>query len=200
MIKPDIVKEVNSLSEFYDKLTAMQQTAHFTEYCAHHKPLKELTKKCDTVKELGVCQGVTLAAMMMEKPKKIIGIDIMPKYFNPYSKLFYDYAEKHNIDFEFKIANTMEAESVSDCDLLHIDTTHKGNVLAKELEMHGSSVKKYIVFHDTCNYAGSDGLLVEIAKFITKYQYWQIIDHNIQRVGYTIIKRVKRLPSHNERR
>ena len=65
----------------------------------------------------------------------------------------------------------------------------------EELLLHGSTVKKYIVFHDTANFKNSAGLFKVIAEYITDVdQSWKIVDHYIHRVGYTVIQREKRLP------
>jgi len=194
MIKPDMT-HVNTLEEFYKEITTQQAGAHGEEYIQHHKALiKCIEDGCENIKELGVCQGGTLAAMLMQKPKKLIGIDIAERYFQPYKNLFDSYAKENNLDFKFIIGDSTDKNLVSECDLLHIDSLHKPEHLMKELTLHAPHVKKYIVFHDTANFGGSKGLLSAIAKYITEVeQEWQIVDHYIQRVGYTVIKRVKRL-------
>jgi hypothetical protein len=201
MIKPNIEDKVSTLKEFYDTLSGMQASAHFNEYIEHHKPLKKCAEdpEVNIIKEIGVCQGVTLAALMMTKPKKLVGYDIMPKYFMPYKKLFDEYAKNNNVDFDYIVMSSHDKKSVSKCDLLHIDSLHDPVHLRKELELHAPKVSKYIVFHDTANFKGSKGLLPVIADYITRTeQSWQIIDHYPHRVGYTAIKRVNRLRSHNE--
>lgn len=201
MIKPDVTGQVNNLKELYDTLSKMQADAHFKEYIEHHKALLKCANDPDVniIKELGVCQGVTLAAMLMANPKKITGVDITSKYYNPYRTHFDKYAKENNIDFEFIEGSSIDQKNVSQCDLLHIDSLHEPNHLAKELKMHAPYVNKYIVFHDTANFKTSKGLLVAIAHYITfEDQSWKIIDHYPHRVGYTVIERVERLKSHTE--
>lgn len=201
MIKPDITDQVNSLEEFYVTLSKMQADAHFEEYIAHHDALIKCANDPDvkSIKEIGVCQGVTLAALLKTHPEKLVGMDIMPKYFNPYKHHFEKYSKEHGVDFEFIEGNSHDHNLISKCDLLHIDSLHTPAHLAKELKLHAPFVKKYIVFHDTANYKGSRGLLETIAHYITyERQDWKIIDHYPHRVGYTVIQRVNRLKSHNE--
>ena len=194
MIKPDMT-HVSTLEEFYNEITKQQAGAHGEEYIQHHKALVRCIQDgCETIKELGVCQGGTLGAMLLQKPKKLTGLDITARYFQPYQDLFNSYARENKVDFNFIVADSTNKDFVSDCDLLHIDSLHKPEHLMKELILHAPRVKKYIVFHDTANFGGSRGLLGAIAKYITEVeQEWQIVDHYIQRVGYTVIKRVKRL-------
>lgn len=190
MIKPDMTY-VTNIHEFYEEIKKKQSGAHGVEYLAHHTALIEKAKECEVIKEIGVCQGATLAAIMMTNPKKLIGLDIMPKYFNPYKEHFDNYAKENNIDFEFITGDSTNPKLTHEVDMLHIDSLHKPEHLMKELILHAPKVKKYIVFHDTANYKNTRGLLVAVAKYITEIdQSWRIVDHYIHRVGYTVIERV----------
>lgn len=193
MIKPDLTY-CKDIHEFYSEIKRLQAGQHGEEYIAHHKALIEKAKDCKVIKEIGVCQGGTLAALLLTNPEKLIGIDISPKYFEPYQKHFYQYSKENNIDFEFIAGDSHNPKLSSEVDLLHIDSLHRPDHLMKELIIHAPKVKKYIVFHDTANYKTSSGLFVTIAKYITEIeQEWRIVDHYIHRVGYTVIERVNRL-------
>ena len=98
MIKPDI-SHVKDIHEFYSEIKKQQSGAHGIEYIAHHDALIKCAQESETIKEIGVCQGATLAGLMLTNPKKLTGIDIMPKYFNPYKQHFVNYAQQNNIDF-----------------------------------------------------------------------------------------------------
>lgn len=196
MIKPNMT-HVKNLAEFYDEIRDQQSTAHSKEYIEHHKALKKCCADSDVkiVKELGVCQGGTLAAMMLEKPKVLHGYDIAAHYYSPYASLFETYAKQNNIDFSYNKMSSLDPRSAYDCDLLHIDSLHDPAHLMKELKLHGPTVSKYIVFHDTANFKNSSGLFKVIAKYITEVeQSWRIVDHYIHRVGYTVIQREERMP------
>lgn len=196
MIKPNM-SYVNSLPEFYEEIKKLQTEAHTKEYIEHHNALKKCINDPDVkiVKELGVCQGGTLAAMLLEHPKVLRGYDIAKKYYKPYEHLFLDYAKKHKIDFSYQEISSLDQATAYDCDLLHIDSLHEPDHLMKELKLHAPTVSKYIVFHDTANFKTSAGLFSVIAKYITEVeQSWKIVDHYIHRVGYTVIQRERRLP------
>ena len=196
MIKPDMTY-VKDLPEFYEEIKRLHAGAHSEEYIEHHKALKKCVQDPDVniVKELGVCQGGTLAAMMTEHPKVLHGYDIATHYYNPYAHLFLDYAKEHNIDFSYKENSSLDIDTVYDCDLLHIDSLHDPDHLMKELKLHAPTVSKYIVLHDTANFKTSSGLFKIIATYITEVQQcWKIIDHYIHRVGYTVIQREERMP------
>ena len=79
MIKPDL-SHCKDLKEFYKEICREQAEAHGKEYIAHHKALIKCVKDPDVnmVKELGVCQGGTLAAMMLQNPYQLTGYDIAP--------------------------------------------------------------------------------------------------------------------------
>ena len=196
MIKPDMTY-VKDLPEFYEEIKRLQSGAHTKEYIEHHKALKKCVNDPDVniVKEIGVCQGGTLAAMMMEKPKVLRGYDIAAYYYDPYAHLFLDYAKEHGIDFSYQEMSSLDKRTAYECDLLHIDSLHQPDHLMKELKLHGPTVRKYIVFHDTANFKTSSGLFKTIAEYITEVeQSWKIVDHYIHRVGYTVIQREERLP------
>ena len=100
MIKPDLLY-TKSLEQFYQEIVRIQQDNHGKEYTAHHLVLSKYAADCSSIKELGVCQGATLAVLLLCKPKTLIGIDIDDQYFTPYSSLFYKYAINNKINFEF---------------------------------------------------------------------------------------------------
>ena len=72
-VKHDITY-VKDIKEFYKEITKSQQGSHGKEYMHHHNALVKCAKESETIKELGVCQGATLAAMLMTNPKKITGV------------------------------------------------------------------------------------------------------------------------------
>lgn len=192
MIKPDMT-HVKTLEEFYEEIKTQQAGAHGEEYIQHHKAIIKYAKECETIKEIGVCQGGTFAAMMLQHPKKLIGLDILPEYFYPYKPLFDTYAQENNLDYEYIVGDSLNHRIIHKVDMLHIDSLHKPEHLIKELRIHARHVNKYIVFHDTANFATTRGLFPVIAKYITEEdQSWQVVDHYIHRVGYTVIKKVKR--------
>ena len=194
MIKPDLT-HCNDIHEFYKEIKREQAAAHSEQYLEHHKALHKCasTKGVEVIKEIGVCQGATLAALLLTNPKKLIGVDIDESWFRPYQHHFENYAKENNIEFEYRKQNSHDVAGVEACDVLHIDSKHHAAHLAQELKLHAPHVRKFIVFHDTAHFKNANGLFVEIAKYITyKEQSWRIVDHYIHRVGYTVIERVQR--------
>lgn len=191
MIKPDLT-HVTSIEQFYKEIVRIQQESHGIEYTAHHRALKKYVTECDIVKELGVCQGATLAGLILSNPKKLTGIDIDDRYFIPYKPLFDEYAQANTIDFKFIKGSSIDPNLVTPVDLLHIDSYHVYNHLLNELITHAPLVNKYIVFHDTRHTKSASGLLKAIVHYITEIeQSWQIVDHYIINAGYTVIKRIQ---------
>lgn len=192
MIKPDIT-HVKDIHEFYRTLKSAQEGEHGRTYTGHHDALIKCAKECEVIKEIGVCQGATLAALLLTNPKKLTGVDVAPRYIAPYKHHFEKYAEDNNIDFKLLEMSSHDEESVGECDMLHIDSLHTPSHLMGELKLHAKHVKKYIVFHDTANARSSRGLFKTIAEYITEHeQLWSVVDHFIHNVGYTVIKRVDR--------
>jgi hypothetical protein len=166
-----------------------------TSNLAHQDSIVRCAMECDVIKEIGVCQGGSLSAMMLTDPKKLTAIDINPINFNPYKSVFQDYADRRGIDFTFMPVSSLDPSTVSPCEMLHIDSLHTPDHLWKELNLHAATVSKYIIMHDTCNFKTTSGLLPVIAKYITEVeQCWQIDEHYMHRVGHTVLKRVERIP------
>jgi len=82
-------------------------------------------------------------------------------------------------------------------DLLFIDSLHEYAHLMKELKLHHSKVKKYMMFHDTETFGRSDqrntgpGLLTAIEDFLKIHPEWVIHDHIEYQHGLTILKKVE---------
>jgi hypothetical protein len=194
MIKPDLT-HVSTLEQFYREIVDIQQEHHGQEYTAHHCVLHRLASQSQTIKELGVCQGATLATMLLSAPKKLIGIDIDDQYFSIYQPLFDAWAKNNNVDFKFIKGSSIDSKLVSEVDMLHIDSYHTYEHLSKELLIHAPSVKHYIVFHDTVHTRDAAGLLKAVVHYITEVDpQWQIIEHCTQGAGHTVIKRVSYAP------
>jgi hypothetical protein len=198
MIKPNLT-HIETLTEFNKELRLRQDVAHNDTYTLNHDAIRKWGKGCEVMKEIGVCQGGTFSTMLMMRPKKLIGQDIAYRYYQPYEKLFKKYADENNVEFKYKEMDSHNKDTVDECDFLHIDSHHTPEHLIEELKIHAPHVRKFIQFHDTANYEGSKGLLEVIAHYITYIdQSWQIVEHNPNGVGYTVIQRIVRTPSHRE--
>ena len=166
------------------------------------KDLMDCAKECDTIKELGINQGTSLTAMLMCKPKHIIGIDIQLKAWKYGSdeggpgleKRAIKYCEENNIKLETMECSSTNPKCVSEVDMLHIDSLHTAYHLEQELLLHGNSVKKYMVFHDTAvhNYR----LYNVVKKWMSDNPGWAEIRHYHLSpqpkgtVGHLVIKKI----------
>lgn len=108
-------------------------------------------------------------------------------------------------------ADTLKIE-IEETDLLFIDTLHRYDQLFKELNLHAKNIKKYIVLHDTANFAFNDedlydhasdivksgkisekrGLISAINDFIetNEGKNWFVFDVYNNNNGLTVLKRV----------
>ena len=177
--------EFTDLAEFHQEIQRQQRKAHGKHYTDNHKALAKYGKQCPVQKELGVAQGGTLAALMLTNPKKLTGIDFKGNRFQPYQRYFVDYANQNGIHFEFYDRDSIDPTTVSDCDLLHIDSRHTATHLAQELKLHGDKVRKYIVCHDT---QAIPAMITTLKQYISGKD-WRVIEHHERNVGYTVIGR-----------
>jgi len=164
-------------------------------------------QECETITEMGV-RGITSTwAWMMGNPKKLVGIDFYPpEKFGGDLNEVYRLAQENNINFEFRLENTLEC-NIEKCDLLFIDTWHDYTQLKKELFRHHNQVNKYIILHDTEFFAFKDeslyedytseriennlpkGLLSSILEFCMHHPQWYIYEKFANNNGITILKR-----------
>lgn len=176
----------NTLEEFYDSICSQQKKGQGEYYCNHHRAIEKYGKECATYKELGVAQGATLACALRQNFKGVYGIDWELKHYNKYLKPIAEkYAKENNIDFTVKAINSIDKKSLSTVDLLLIDSTHHASHLKKELDLHASSVNKYIIAHDTW----SSKELHQCLENFCKSSDWNIIERDKSRFGHTVLKR-----------
>lgn len=126
----------------------------------HMPNLKMYADECETVTEMGVRGIVSTYAFMISKCKKLTSIDIVnPSVHGANIQDIYDIAKNIGKEFTFIQADTTKIE-IEPTDLLFIDTLHAYDQLKKELELHASKAKKYIIMHDTVTF-GQYGHTVE---------------------------------------
>lgn len=193
------IEECKTLKEYYDKLFVHHAEGldrdgneKFIHVKQLHLDLMDLAKESETIRELGTCQGCTLAAMIMQNPKSITGVDLDKKAFDPARKLFEDYAAENEIKFRFLNKSSIDPSTVMPVDLLFIDSLHSPAHLTEELRLHASSVNKYIAFHDTK--IRDYGLWKVIERFLNSMPGigWKLKKHYTEgRQGHVIIERDK---------
>jgi len=133
----------------------MQEYINFvmqkSEINEHLPTLYTLSKECNSVVEFGVCHGKSTRAFLASGTKlRSYDVWIDPKVFE-----LFNYAKSIGNDVEYINDNSINVE-IEECDMLFIDSWHHYYQLRKELKIHSSKVKKYIVFHDTIS-CGSNG-------------------------------------------
>lgn len=132
----------------------------------HMQTLADLSADCKHITEMGVRSIVSSWAFLegLKPSGKLISIDIKhPKEYGGELEVFEAACKAKGIDFEFILGSTLEI-TIKPTDLLFIDTLHTGEQLKKELALHSSKAKKYIVLHDTVSCA--DELMPVVNEFL----------------------------------
>jgi hypothetical protein len=173
----------------------------------HLDNLKKYASECDIIIEMGVRAINSTWAFLAAKPKKLVSIDFQhPSVFDVNIEEVSDLAKENDIDFEFRLQNTLECE-IEECDLLFIDTWHDYLQLKCEIYRHEKKVRKYIIFHDTNSFGFRNednyetyslgreetnlpkGLIPAIDEFLFSNKEWYIHERFANNNGITIIKR-----------
>jgi hypothetical protein len=139
-----------TLEQFYAEIKALHRTAHGHAYTTHHEDLVGLMKYCQSYKELGVNQGATAAAVMLQAPKYIELIDLVIDHFKPQQHLFEQFAQENDVALRvIQSSSTDPKLVVTEVDMMLVDTIHEPSYVVKELQKHAPKVLKYIIIHDT---------------------------------------------------
>lgn len=178
------------LEEIYNEKCVSQSDIN-----EHLPTLKRYAEDCEHITEMGVRWVVSTFAFMMGQPKKLISFDIDPlENWGIKTEDLVSLANENGIDFEFKIANTLDLE-IEETDLLFLDTDHTYNQVKGELSIHGNKSKKYIIFHDTTSFEFSGmngdtiGIWPAIEEFILENPHWSVHERFTNNNGLTILKR-----------
>lgn len=144
-----------------------------------YKRLKSLMRyaaKCESVKEIGVFQGSSFMAMMIQDSVRHgVAIDINTKLFEQYLKpLLVEYCDRTGKTLKTHGVSSLDKSTVSEVDMLHIDSLHKPAHLKQELRLHAESVKKYIAFHDIKQ--NDWALLGVIEDFCNHNPEWSVVE------------------------
>jgi len=190
------VENVKSVHEFYTEIRKQQEAYHGDKYCAMHDAIRKYLVYCTSYKELGTHQGATASCAMTSeyKPKymELVDIDHI-KYRWKLKSLAEPFCKEHGIELVVKEADSASLGSVSDrsIDMLVIDSLHKRHHMEKELTMHASNVKKYIIAHDTtiCQDQPADALFHCLYEFCREAPGWEVAEREMANVGYTVLKR-----------
>lgn len=183
---------VKSLPEFYTEIRKQHEEAHGHDYCWQHDALKSCMKNCNSYRELGTHQGASAAMACLQNPNSVQLVDISFEKWRPFENLFRTYCEENNINFKIKEVSSLDKSTASPVDCLLIDSNHQPAHLRKELLLHGSTVRKYIILHDTSRLFGKpdERLWTTLNEWmmLTPISPWKIMKREKANVGYTVIQ------------
>lgn len=162
----------------------------------HLPTLKKYAEKCDVIVELGVRSIVSTWAFISGLPKRLISVDhVHPSQYNSNDlQTVEEISKEVGVDFSFILSDSRTVE-LPECDLLFIDTLHTYDQIKSELSVHGSKVKKYIIFHDTITFrdngeiSGNVGIWPAIEEFMSDNPQWKLCESFDNNNGLTIIEK-----------
>lgn len=159
----------------------------------HLETIKSYASKCEHITEMGVRWVVSTWAFLAARPKRLVSIDIVQCPVQEAAEA----AKNEGIDFEFMIADTSKPQlNIESTDLLFIDTWHIYDQLQKELQIHASKARKYIVLHDTTTFAdvgesgAHRGLWPAIEEFLAENKKWILKERFTHNNGLTVLERI----------
>lgn len=162
---------------------------------ARNDALMELAADSESVSELGVNQGTSFSFLMLQNPKKIVGVDITLKKwkyglkYKPLEPLALEYIERNPMEYITFEGSSHNPSSVFKVDMLHIDSFHSASHLSKELDLHASYINKYIAFHDIKQ--NDYELWKVIEKFLNNNKQWELKTfYDEGKCGFVTIKRL----------
>lgn len=176
-----------TLQQFYAEIEALHRASHGEQYTVHHKDLIELMLQCQSYKELGVNQGATAAAVMLQAPKYIELVDLVIKPFKPHQHLFETFAGENSVVLQVIESSSIDPKlTATPVDMMLVDTVHEPQFVVKELEKHEPFVNKYIVIHDT----GTFPSIHQAAHDYLVCRDWQVLKWDRRGCGHSIFKRI----------
>jgi hypothetical protein len=191
----------NSAETLEDVWSLYQETfingvAPTTEH--RNNALIECAKDSESISELGVNQGSSFIMLMMQNPKKIVGVDVTLKKWRGGNKkedlkalepLALEYMRRNPMEYIMYEGSSTDKKSVHKVDMLHIDSLHYPSHLTRELQMHADSVNKYIAFHDIKQ--NGYALWKVIERFLNDNPQWKLKTfYDEGKCGHVEIERV----------
>ncbi len=159
----------------------------------HLPTLKRLAEKVDSVVEVTKRRESTVA-FVSAAPKELISyhkeVDQLVSRNLPNSIL------RDQIRTKIQIHEESPNGSIPETDLLFIDDQHNAEAINHQLNNWSSSVKRYIVLHDTVYHGrrgdnGKEGILVPLRNFVETNKEWFVCEHDPQQYGLTVLSRNK---------
>jgi len=176
----------------------MTLAERYAKLCATPSSINELlpilrsyAERCESVAEFGVDIGQSTTAFLMAQPKRLISVDT---------------CRRPEIDEIGRMVGATKwmflhtsslACTLPEVDLLLIDSAHCYDQLIAELSLHHSSVRKWIVLHDTVAYgtygeAGPPqlGITPAIEEFLARHPEWVKLEEFTHNNGLLILERI----------
>lgn len=191
--------DVNNLKELFTWMKSQKRDLE-----QHADKLYELASKCNHVTEISTRREGTIALLaglmtgdsLQRKPAGDKEAKPVAKFIS-YNTEFYDGTYSlmkayGGPSFLSSHLQTHEIAEIEETDLLFIDTIHTGKVLAEELRKFGPKVRKYIVMHDTKQYAdrgedGKDGMFSALQPWLEANPTWFPVYHAEHQYGLTVL-------------
>ena len=177
--------DADNLPEYYEKLCDLHTKHHKPEYILVHDEIRQRLVGCESYTEMGVNQGATLAAAMLQHISCIRAYDFRLLPYLPAQHIFKEYATTHSIDYDIFEIDTRKC-SIDRTDVLYIDTAHLYEQLSEELRLHADKAQKYIICHDTHS---EPDLKKAVNEFVANNTNWSIVTDCTINVGFMTIKR-----------
>ena len=180
---------VKTVEEFNIDIRKQQEEAHGADYCAIHDAIKKYAEGCNAYMELGTHQGGTASAALLAGFKRVHLVDMDMSRYNKFLKpLAEQYAADNDIELIVKQTDSTGLGAIGYSDMLMIDSYHHPNHMMKELQLHGGTVRKYILAHDTSVINGrmNDSLYQVMVQWGNQ-NGWKVIERGTTNVGYTVL-------------
>ena len=188
-MRKTVFNNVLTVEEFYKEIYKQQEENHGAGYCDIHSAIVKYWNegKCESYMELGVHQGGTASNILLQKPKKVVLVDInLDLYREHLEPIALHYCDQHNIELKTKECSSIDLSAIElECDMLLIDSYHKPQYMAQELSTHAHNIKKYIIAHDTNSIKSLHKCLEDFAL----KNRWEVLEYNQKNAGYTVLGR-----------
>ena len=169
-------QEVHSLEELYIRRC---YTRHNID--KHLPLLRHLGSQCETITELGSDIGFSTCAFLAAKPKHLRCVDV---FIRPELEEVTQWAPK-GTKVLLEEGSSLEVEP-RPCDLLFIDTLHTYDQVRAELERHGDTAAKFLVFHDTVSFPE---IVPAIREWLSAHPEWIVREWSVIQSGMAVLER-----------
>jgi hypothetical protein len=170
-----------------------QKCAEPSDINEHLPILKAYASRCKLVTEFGVRGVVSTWALIAGRPMLVTSYDLNTPGDEMLCQIR-SVAIEADVIFAFVQQDVLKA-SIGTTDMLFIDTFHTFTQLRQELNRHASSVRKWIILHDTETFGEKGeaseerGLNYAIREFLLANDDWTEQVRYTNNNGLTILKR-----------